>query len=230
MFKIEKDSFDVSLALKSLPRKNPSHFPLTTLTAVIICSSEKGKTHRMKKSDLKDVLNVLKVDSEVTFTFVSGAESANNGNYKVVSYKTTKGRGAPLQVEFVNTDTGNKFSFHSKDNDKVVNITVNGSFYGYQTEAEMNQALNTKGDMEPTLEAGANLKKVFEELGKETGKKVELKAKTPELTGVFTIEKLTKAKGRVSQVILLLRDSANNPVEAWSYKHSNVITDVTLQD
>lgn len=182
----------------------------------------------MKKSDLRDVLNVLKVDSEVTFTFVAGAESVNNGTYKVVSYKNTKGRGAPLQLEFVNTQTGNKFTFHSKDNDKVVNLTANGNFYGYQTEEEMNLVVNAKGDMEPTLEAGASLKKVFEELAKEVGNKVEIKAKTPELTGTFTIEKLTKAKGRVSQMILLLRDGTGNPVEAWSYKHSNVITDVNL--
>lgn len=179
-------------------------------------SKEKYKT--MDKSVLKSTIKALTVGQEINITFI-GAKAHLTGDWSVVKTKTGKGKGGSKLMELVNADK-ETITTGTPESQYILNMTVNDELVGYASEADIPVVF------EKNVEQSNVLKAAFLALkGAEGNKTVTIEATVPELTGTFTVNKQTQLRGRGGQIKLdLCRVGSDETVEAWSLRHSGIIT------
>lgn len=180
--------------------------------------SSKKKNKHMDKSVLKSTIKALTAGQEINITFI-GAKSHLTGDWSVVKTKTGKGKGGSKLMELVNADK-ETLTTGTPESQYILNMTVNGEMIGYASEADIPVVF------EKNVEQSNILKAAFLSLkGAKGNKIVTITATVPELTGTFTVNKQTQLRGRGGQIRLdLARVGTNETVEAWSLRHSGIIT------
>lgn len=174
----------------------------------------------MDKTILRNVIKGLLPKQEINVRLRS---SANAESFTVIETKTGRGKHGSLLVTMAKAD-GTVVTMGTPKNQDVLNMLVNGEFFGVNSEREDPPAYRTDDANATTLKAA------FLELVGEPGKgrSVRLDSTVPEFQGTFTVVNGRLEKGKYGQVHLWLcpvgqTQSAENTVEFWSYRHSGVV-------
>lgn len=175
----------------------------------------------MDKTILRNVIKGLLPKQEINVRMRS---SATPENFTVIEVKKGRGKHGSLSVAMIKGD-GTVITMGTPENQKVLNVTVNGEFFGVNNEREDPPTYRTD-DANAT-----NIKAALHELVGEAGKgrNLRLESTVPEFQGTFAVMNGRLEKGKYGQVHLWLcpvgqAQTADNTVEFWSYRHSGVVT------
>lgn len=176
----------------------------------------------MNKTELKTLISNLSAGEEITVTFL-GDMSDNSGTFKVLGTRRGRGKGGSLLVDLEASD-GSTITTGTPRNTDIMNITLSdGTLHGYTNEAEVPRVFDTD-----TSRAVA-LKEQFNTLLDADGSfTVDVESPEDVYNGTFTVTSAKKARGRYGQVILTLADSQGVERELWSYRHSGIVTRITV--
>lgn len=180
----------------------------------------------MDKQILRSVLVGLSPEQEIQVTFI-GARRDQTGTYRVVNTRRGRGKGGsrladlqPLDVGDVNLSEQITIGTPDKYNDFILNVTVDGEKFGYDSESEV------PANYETNAEAARSLKEQFRNLldAAESRPMVEITAsQAPEVNGNFTVINARQLRGRGGQIVLTLQADSGDTAELWSYRHSGVV-------
>lgn len=175
----------------------------------------------MDKTLLRTVIRDLTPNQNITVGFRDGSL---NGNYTVVSTRKGRGKHGSL-LALLRHENGNTIEIGTPTNSAILNITVDGGFYGVNTAREEPPVYPTN-DANATL-MKSTLNKAVGEVG--VGKTILLESTVPEFNGTFKVLRGRLEKGKYGQVHLWLVPEGQEPtnentLELWSYRHSGIIT------
>ncbi len=177
---------------------------------------------RMKKQDLKVVLQSLNAGDVVKVTF-RGAKAEKSGEFTVIQTRTGRGKGGSRLVE-LKTASGELVVTGTPESDEILHfVTPDGVLHGFESEAEVPPMFETDS-------AGASeLKKTFAGLVDAEGQyTVDMTSTHEAFNGRFTVLRGIQKRGRYGQVVLTLQAAGGEPFELWSFRHSGVITSFTV--
>jgi hypothetical protein len=174
----------------------------------------------MDKKILRTVIEGLQANQQVSIR-MRGRATAED--FTVIQTKRGKGKHGSLTATVQRGD-GTVLSIGTPKNLDVLNITVNGNFYGVQSEREEPPVYKT--DDARATQLKTSLSPLVGEAGK--GRILRLESSVPEFNGTFTVVNGRLEKGKYGQVHLWLvpegqTQTEENTVELWSYRHSGVI-------
>lgn len=172
----------------------------------------------MDKAVLRSVMRDLVPGQAISIHFrgLPGAQG-----YTVVSTKRGRGKHGSL-LAMVGLPGQSPVEIGTPRNADILSMTVNGNFYGVQTEREDPPAYRPNEAQASRLKAGLN--RLTGEAGR--GQRVSLQSSVPEYDGSFVVTRGRLEKGKYGQVHLwLVREGAptSEIVELWSYRHSGII-------
>ena len=189
----------------------------------------------MEKTLLRSVIVGLNEGDTIAVVF-RGALQSQTGTFSVLSKKRGRGKGGSWLADLIPVDVredgsiasreGDSLTIGTPKNDDILNVTVDGAFFGYTTEREVPANYET--------DAGNSvlLKETFKGLmnAAETRPMVTIEAPgAPEVNGDFTVTDARQLRGRAGQIVLtLVRPDQTDTVELWSYRHSGVVTKFTV--
>lgn len=192
----------------------------------------------MDKQILKSILEKVQAGSELEINFVNTYENLS-GKYKVIESKIGRGQGGSRVVKLENLETkeilesiligDKKKLFGSSTSDCVLNLSVDGNFYGdsEMTDFSITHPKNKEGG-EQLREA---LKHLTTATDKGAGKKIKIQSVDPSINGDWTIKMAYMSPGRFGQVVLKLENKELDKVtEFWTYRHSGVVEGIELED
>lgn len=177
----------------------------------------------MDKATLKDVLSQVNPGDQLEVTF-TGEKSPLSGTFKVLSSKIGRGKCGSRIASLEALSDHTIISIGTPTNNELVNITYNGTKYGFNTSAEA--IPGAKRD----VEKANDLKEKLKGLVGYGGRQVRLtSAKEADFNGSFTLVSAELSKGRFGQVRMrLTNDATGQAIEVWSYRHSGVIDSVSV--
>ncbi len=187
----------------------------------------------MEKTLLRSVIVGLNPGQEIEVVF-RGSLADRTGTFRVVNTRRGRGKGGSQLADLIQLDGfgGSELpadigaiSIGTPKNDDILNVTVDGAFFGYRLESEVPANYETNGDQ------AILLKETFKGLmnAAETRPMVEIEAAgAPEVNGNFTVVDARQLRGRAGQIVLTLLTQEGNTVELWSYRHSGVVTNFTV--
>jgi hypothetical protein len=205
--KVNNVSGKVSTATKRTVNSNPNN---------------KSKNKTMDKSTLKSVINGLTPGQVVGITFL-GDKSHLSRDWTVVKVRTGKGKGGSRLLELVDS-ARNTITTGTPESHMILNMTVNGTMHGANSESEVPVVYETNAAR------AAELKETFKALvGAEGDRCVSVASTIADLNGTFTVNRGTQLRGRGGQIRLELeRVGSGERVEVWSLRHSGVISSFTV--
>jgi hypothetical protein len=140
--------------------------------------------------------------------------------------KRGRGKGGSQLADLTSLTGGVDIQIGTPRSDDVLNVTVNGRFYGYQSEREV------PANYETDAGNAVLLKEQFKGLlnAVETRPMVEIVAPTaPEVNGTFTVVNARQLRGRGGQIVLTLHNpEVGDDIDLWSYRHSGVVQTFTV--
>lgn len=177
----------------------------------------------MDKAILKDVLSKVNPGDLIEVAF-AGEKAALSGQFKVLSSKVGRGKCGSRIASLEAMTDHTVLSIGTPTNHELVNVTYNGTKYGFATSAEA--IPGTKRD----LDRAKDLKEKLKGLVGYGGRQVRLTSVSePDFNGTFTLVSAELSKGRYGQVrVRLTNDATAQSVELWSYRHSGVIDTVEV--
>lgn len=186
--------------------------------------SLKGRKSYMDKKELRTLICGLTPSTRLHVTFLGG-KAHLTGDYTVTKIRTGRGRGGSKIVDLVDAFK-NVVATGTKDNESILNITVNGTMHGHKVAEEV--PTNYPKD----LSHGEKLRSQFEKLLEAEGDfTVKIESPMPSMNGIWTVNKAAKGNGRVRQIKLSLENTEDGrKIEAWSYRHSGAIKSFTILD
>lgn len=172
----------------------------------------------MDKATLRNVLEGLKNNQSIS---VRMRDRTTPEDYTVLGVKKGRGKHGSLTATVQRKD-GTVITFGTPKNLDILNITVDGEFFGVNSERAEPPVYKTN-DAQATI-----LKTAFKKLIGESGKKIRVESTVPEYTGIFTVVNAKHEKGKYGQLHLWLvpegqPQTEENTVELWSYRHSGII-------
>lgn len=179
----------------------------------------------MDKTTLRNVIRDLTSNQLLAVEF---RDSSLTGTYTVVSTRKGRGKHGSL-LALLRNENGNTVEIGTPNNLAVLNVTVDGNFYGVTSARDEPPAYPTN-DANATL-MKSTLNKAVGEVG--VGKTLLLESTVPEYNGTFSVLRGRLEKGKYGQVHLWLAPvgqvpTDENTVELWSYRHSGIITNYQL--
>lgn len=172
---------------------------------------------------LKTVLSGLTTGQEITVNF-RGNMTNLNGNYKVITSKKDRGKMGSFKTTVQSmTDTTSEIVLHTKKNEEVLNITVNGTMYGSATES--GEPRSYKKDET----RGRQFKELFQTFAKEDRVKMTSDVE-PSFNGTFTVKDNQKSPGKWGQIVLTLTADGTTTFKVWSHRHSLVLNTIELAE
>jgi len=175
----------------------------------------------MEKNILKRVISNLITNKTITVNYVSNKLDLS-GDYNVLGIKKGRGKGGSMLAELRSITDNKNVVLSTKDSDDVLNIVVDGTKFGYETEADIPPVYTKDASKAITLKRAF---KVLEKASSSNPMKIKLAStQVPELDGTHTIVSARQLRGRQGQVIL----TTTNGLEIWSYRHSGVIDNFEL--
>lgn len=173
----------------------------------------------MDKKELKNLISNFSNNDQVTIKFrISSPMSSKSGVYTVLNVKKGKGKGGSLLAELV-PENGDSIVVGTPNSDDILNVFYNGALHGYESE----------DDVPLVIKSDASQASVIKEVLRscESGSMISLSSTTmPEFNGVFKIVSIKSSKGRFGQLIANLKNSEEQFVELWSYRHSGAINNI----
>lgn len=179
----------------------------------------------MDKATLKDVLTKVNPGDMIELTF-AGEKAPLSGGFKVLTSKTGRGKCGSRIATLEAVSDSTVISIGTKLNDELVNITYNGTKYGFNTSTEAMPGVARN------LDKANELKESLKNLINCAGRQIVLtSSQEPDFNGTFTLVDAQKSKGRYGQIRMhLTNDATGQNVELWSYRHSGVIDSLVVVD
>lgn len=179
----------------------------------------------MDKTILKDVLSKINPGDSIEVTF-AGAKAPLSGTYKVLSSKVGRGKCGSRIASLESMTDHSVISVGTPTNEELVNITYNGTKYGFASATE---AISGTKRNETVAK---DLKEKLKGLVGYGGRQLRISsASEPEFNGTFTLRSAELSKGRFGQVILrMTNDTTGQNVDLWTYRHSGVIDTIEVID
>ena len=172
----------------------------------------------MDKKELRSVISSFVVGNEIIMTF-RGDLAKLNGSYKVLNVKKGKGKGGSLLSELSPVNGGDSIVVGTPDSENVLNVTVNGTLHGYETEEDVPLVIK------PDAGRASEIKEILRGCTAGVSSLTMVSELLPEFNGEFTVVSVKPSKGRYGQVIATLKNQ-NGSVELWSYRHSGAIKEI----
>ena len=178
----------------------------------------------MDKTQLKTVITSLSAGDKVTVNF-AGAQASSSGSYKVLGTKRGRGKGGCLLVNLQAAD-GSLLTTGTPQSAEIVNlVTSDGTVHGLTDASQVVQVYTTD------LSRAVALKEQFKTfLTAEGNVNIEVVSSEPEYNGIFKIQSSRQVRGRFGQIILNLEATDGSMHELWSYRHSGIVTRITVID
>lgn len=173
----------------------------------------------MDKKVLKNVISGLVQGQEVTVNFRNSL-SSQSGSFTVMNVKKGKGKGGSLIAELRPLSGGDTVVVGTPQSDDVLNVLVNGSLHGFETEEDVPLVVKPNGTQ------AANLKETLKSMQVGGGQVRLSSTLMSEFNGVFTVKSVKPSKGRYGQVIAELSSVTGETVSLWSYRHSGAIDSI----
>lgn len=171
----------------------------------------------MDKSNLKSVIGALSSGQVINITFI-GDKAHLSRDWTVVKVRTGKGKGGSKILELVDS-ARNTITTGTPDSAYILNMTVDGTMHGYQSEADVPVVYETNAEMASTLKW--RFKSLLSAEGDRT---VTVTSTISDLNGRFTVNRASQLRGRGGQIRLDLENvSTGAKTEIWSMRHSGVI-------
>ena len=182
----------------------------------------------MDKNSVRSFINSLTPGTTLTINFVGnsltdshGVHLANSGTFTFNRKSTGRGKGGSLVMHLTAAD-GTQMQISTSHSDAILNLrSANGELVGYASAAEMPVVYPRDSGQ------AATLKEVARSLVGTSGKRVTVVSSLPHLNGTFTVQRATQLRGRNGQVVLTLVNGNDN-YELWSYRHSGVVSSITV--
>ena len=175
----------------------------------------------MDKQELKNVIQGLSAGDSLTVNFV-GEKADLSGAFKVLGTKRGRGKGGSLLVELEASD-GSTLTTGTPESNAILNvITANGSLAGFKNEADLPRLYEVD-----TARAVALKEQLGALLDAEGDVTVDVESSEEDFTGTWTVTGARKSRGRYGQVVLSL-DNGTVKRELWSYRHSGIISRITV--
>lgn len=186
----------------------------------------------MIKETLRSLIEGFQAGETVTVNF-RGDQAPQGGEFTVVRTFKGKGKGGSMNAELRATD-GSSVTIGTPSNEKVLNITVNGTLHGSASEADEPR------EYPKNAARGEALKQLMQPLlgAENIGKRVRMtSALEPEFNGEFTVvAQLADPKhpekgnvgarlerGRYGQIRMRLANSTGTEFEILSYRHASAV-------
>jgi hypothetical protein len=185
----------------------------------------------MNKGILKILFSRTVVGEELVVNFIPQYKQYS-GKYKITLSKVGRGKSGSRVVELQHLETGEKLTrmtipggeqrdFGTAVSDIILNVTHNGVMYG-DTDT------TTPNAYPRSPETSELLKSVFDALiSKHEGQTLLVKSSEPEFDGKWTFVSGRVIPGRHGQRILTLK-RGNETRELWSYRHSGIVSEISL--
>ena len=179
----------------------------------------------MDKTQVRNVINGLTPGSRLAIQFGGDAKD-NSGTYKVLKVRVGRGKNGSKIVDLENLQDGSLVSTGTAQSDVIINMTTSdGIRHGLESEKEL------RTFFEVDISRAVALKEQFKTLQTAKGDiMIDVVSTVPEYNGKFTIAGTRQVRGRYGQIILELRsvDYPGLNTELWSYRHSGIITRITV--
>lgn len=175
----------------------------------------------MDKKELRNVISTFVVNQQVTVMF-RGDFTRLNGDYSVLNVKKGKGKGGSLLAELSPISGGESVVVGTPDSDNVLNVVVNGTLHGHETEEDVPLVIK------PDANKASTIKEILR--GCSNGGSTLLLSSDllAEFNGTFSVVSVKASKGRYGQVIATLKTAQGSTVELWSYRHSGAINTIEV--
>ena len=175
----------------------------------------------MDKQELKSVIQGLSAGDSLTVNFV-GEKADLSGAFKVLGTKRGRGKGGSLLVELEASD-GSTLTTGTPESNVILNVvTADGTLVGFQNEADLPRLFDVD-----TARAVALKEQLGSLLDAEGDVTVDVESSEEDFAGKWTVKSARKSRGRYGQVVLSL-DNGSVQRELWSYRHSGIITRITI--
>jgi hypothetical protein len=175
----------------------------------------------MEKATLKTVLQSLTAGDTLTLNFRSD-KALQSGEYTLVGTKKGRGKGGSLIAELKSVTSGDLFAVGTPNSDDLVNVIVNGTQHGFESESEIPFEYPTNVALAAT---NKEFFKTIKDATVESPIGINVVAPTvPELNGTFSVVSVVQLRGRGGQMVLKTAEGT----EIWSYRHSGVIESISL--
>jgi hypothetical protein len=173
----------------------------------------------MDKKKLGEVLTSLNKNQTVQLQ-MRGRPAPET--YRVVESKRGRGKGGSRVATF-QRDDGTVITVGTPKHLDVLNISVDGNFYGITDERQEPFIYPVNEEMAVNFKTA-----VKTAIGKNDEVKLQLTSSLPYLNGTFRVANSRNEKGKHGQLHLwLIPDGQDmtetNTVEIWSHRHSGVI-------
>lgn len=177
----------------------------------------------MNKQQIRKVLNSLSPGDTLSINF-AGDQTDSSGAFKVLKVKAGRGKGGSRLVELQAAD-GSLLTTGTPKSNQIVNMTTaDGEIHGLESEQEL------RTFFEVDISRAVAFKEKFKTLEASTGDTViEVESTEDSLNGKFAVMSTKQLRGRFGQIVLNLKNVANGELqELWSYRHSGVVTRITV--
>ncbi len=188
---------------------------------------------KMDKQELKSTIRQLTQGDRVTVSFLSSIPSSvgtvsglagQTQEYTVTETKRGRGKGGSQLME-LKADDGSTLTVGTPHSDYILSVTTpDGQLHGYEDESQVPKIFEKDAGKAAELRSTA-----VQLLTAEDPTYVNIDASVPEFTGRFLVQNVKRLKGRFGQLSLTLQAEDGSTTELWTYRHSGVIRQLTVE-
>jgi hypothetical protein len=186
--------------------------------------NKKTVTKNMDKQQIRNIVSSVQPGDNISFNF-AGSKSDSSGLCKVLKVRPGRGKGGSLLVDLQAAD-GSTFTTGTPDSEVIVNITTpDGVVHGLSSETEI------RTYHEVDISRAVALKEQFKTLQARTSGDtvIDVESSEASLSGKFKIVGSRQLRGRFGQIVLDLESLESGEAQSlWSYRHSGVITRISV--
>lgn len=179
----------------------------------------------MDKNEVRNIINGLVPGSRLSVEFGEDSQD-KNGSYKVLKTRVGRGKNGSRIVDLESLADGSLVSTGTAESHNIVNMTTSdGVKHGLDSVKQLRKFY------EVDISRAIALKEQFKTLQTSTGDvTIQVDSTVPEYNGKFIIESTRQVRGRYGQIILNLKsvDYPGLTTELWSYRHSGIVTRITV--
>jgi hypothetical protein len=216
-----KDSTSSAILVKNKESKPKPDSDSTTNKPRL---NKKIVTKNMDKQQIRNIVSSVQPGDKLSFNF-AGDKSDSSGLCKVLKVRPGRGKGGSLLVD-LQAEDGSTFTTGTPDSEVIVNITTaDGVVHGFSSETEIRTfhkvdisravALKEQFKTLQTLTAGDTI--------------IDVESSEASLSGKFKIVGSHQLRGRFGQIVLDLESVDSGEAQSlWSYRHSGIITRISV--
>lgn len=179
----------------------------------------------MNKHEAKSLIASLESGSNIRVNLADDL-AERSGNYKVLTVRRGRGKCGSLLVDLQSNEDDSLLTIGTPQSSKIVNFVLpDGSTVG------LDNALECNIKYEIDVARAVALKEQFKNLltvTPESEIKIVVASTKEQFNGTFDLLSARQVRGRFGQIVLSLKNAAGESMELWSYRHSGIITRITV--